>query len=113
MSIHIERQGDVAIIVPKGAIDGSGQTNELETDLRKLVYDDQKKILLDLANTPRISSIGIGVLASVHASATNRNVRLHVCNIDRRIKDVLAIVQLLRILNCFDTRKEALAAFEK
>ena len=42
---HIERQGDVAIVVPNGPLDGSKLTVELETDMRKLIYDDQKKII--------------------------------------------------------------------
>ena len=111
MSVHIERDGDVAIVMPKGPIDGGNHTRELETDLRKLIFDDQQKIVLDLANTPSMSSIGIGVLASVHDSATKRNLRLHVCNIERRIEHVLTIVKLTRVLNCFDTRKQAIAAF--
>ena len=112
MNVHIERQGDVAIVMPNGPLDGGDRTGELETVLRKMIYDDQKKIVLDLEKTPRVSSIGVGVLTSVHTSATNRKVRLHVCNIESRIKDLLAILQLLRVLNCFDTRKEALDAFE-
>ena len=113
MSLHIERQGDVAIVVPKGPLDGSKLTIELETDMRKLIYDDQKRIILDLGKVSRISSIGIGTLASLHASATNRHVMMHVCEISKRNKDVLAIVWLLRVLNVYETRKEAMAAFEE
>jgi anti-anti-sigma factor len=112
MSIHIERDGDVAIVMPKGMLRGGKDVEELERDLRKLVYDDQKKIILDLKHTTHMNSTGIGVLASVHTSAVNRGVTLHVCNIERRIEHVLTIVKLTRVLNCFDTRKEALAAFE-
>lgn len=112
MGIHIERDGDVAIVMPKGMIRGGKDVEELERDLRKLVYDDQKKILLDLANVASMSSTGIGVLASVHTSAVTRNVQLHVCNIERRIEHVLTIVKLTRVLNCFDTRKQALMAFK-
>ncbi len=112
MSVHIERVGDVAVVMPKGMLRGAKETEELETDLRKLLFDDQQKILLDLEKTTHMSSTAIGVLASVHGSATKRELRLHVCNIERRIENVLAIVKLTRVLNCFDTRKEAMAAFK-
>jgi len=111
MGVHVEREGDVAIVMPKGMLRGGKETEELERDLRKLVYDDQQKILLDLGNTASMSSTAIGVLASVHVSATNRGLQLHVCNIERRIQHVLTIVKLTLVLNCFDTRQEALAAF--
>lgn len=113
MSVHIERSGDVAIVMPKGMLRGAKETEELETDLRKLLYDDQQKILLDLAKTTHMSSTAIGVLASAHIRARKRNLRLHVCNIERRIENVLAIVKLTRVLNCFDTRKQAMDAFEE
>ena len=112
MGLHIEREGDVAIVVPKGMIRGGDDVDELETDLRKLIYDDQKKILLDLKDTSSMSSMGIGVLASVHTSAVNRDVQLHICNIEKRIDHVLTIVKLTRVLNCFDTRDQAIAAFK-
>ena len=113
MRLHIERQDDVAIVVPHGPLDGSKLTNELETDMRKLIYDDQQKIILDMGDVSRISSIGSGTLASLHASATNRHVRIHVCEISKRNEDILAIVWLMRILYVFKTRKEAIAAFEQ
>lgn len=113
MSLHIERQGDVAIVMPNGPLDGSKLTRELETKMRKLIYDSQKKIILDLAKTSRVSSIGIGALVGVYLSAKNHDVALHVCNVDKRIEDLLAIVKLLRLLNVFGTREEALAAFEE
>ena len=112
MSLHIERQGDVAIVVPNGPLDGSQLTEDLETAMRKLIYGDQKKIVLDLVNTSRISSIGAGVLAGLHLSATRCDATMHLCNINKRIEDLLVIIQLTRVLKIFDTRADALAAFE-
>jgi len=112
MGIHVVREGDIAIVMPKGMLKGGKDVEELERDLRKLVYDDQKKILLDLANVSFMSSTAIGALASVHTSAVTRNVQLHVCNIERRINHVLTVVKLTLVLNCFDTRKQAMAAFK-
>ena len=109
----LKRQGDIAIVMPKGPLDGGVLTGELETALRKLIYDDQKKIVLDLEETTRVSSIGFGVLIAAHISADNRKARLHLCNIDKRIKDTLAILKLLRVFHCFDTRQDALDAFEE
>ena len=113
MSVHIERQGDIVIVMPKGPLDGGVLTGELETALRKLIYDDQKKIVLDLDETTRVSSIGFGILIAAHISADNRKARLHLCNIDKRIKDTLAILKLLRVFHCFDTRQDVLDAFEE
>ena len=113
MSLHVERIGDVAVVVPKGMLKGGKETDELQNVLRKLTYDQHKKILLDLAETTHMTSMAIGVLAGVHASAANKNLYFWVCNIEKRIKSILVQVKLLNILTVYDTREDALAAFEK
>ncbi|MFQ5600224.1 MAG: STAS domain-containing protein [Candidatus Krumholzibacteriia bacterium] len=110
MGLHIERVGEVAVVVPKGMLRGGKETDELETTLRKLVYDGHKRILLDLQKTSFMSSTAIGLLAGVHTSATNRGLAFYVCNIDRRIEDILTVIKLVQVLNVFDTRDEALQA---
>jgi anti-anti-sigma factor len=113
MSLHVERIGDVAVVVPKGMLRGGKETDELQNVLRKLTYDQQKKILLDLGETTHMTSIAIGVLAGVHASAASKNLYFWVCNIEKRIESILVQVKLLNMLTVFPTREEALAAFAK
>lgn len=110
MGLHIERVGDVAVLVPSGMLTGGKETDELENALRKLVYDHHKKILLDLGKTGFMSSAAIGVLGSIHTSAANRGLHFCVCNIERRIQSVLVLVKLINILSVYDTREEALQA---
>ena len=81
MGLHVERVADVAVLVPEGMLKGGHETDDLEVMLRKLIYDKQKKILLDLGKTNFMSSRAIGVLAAAHTSAVNRDLHLFVCNI--------------------------------
>ena len=113
MGLHVERVGDVALLATDGMLKGGRETDELENALRKLVNDHHKKILLDLAKTTFMSSAAIGLLASVHTSAVNRDLHLFVCNVERRIESVLVLVKLMNILNVYDTRDDALQAFAK
>jgi len=112
MGLHVERVGDVAVVEPSGMLKGGKETDDLENGLRKLINDQQGKIVLDLGKTTHMSSPAIGVLASIHTSAVNRGLRLHVCNIERRIDHTLTIVKLVRVLNVFNTRDDAIAAFD-
>jgi len=113
MGLHIERVGNVAVLVPEGMLKGGKETEELENALRKLVYDKHKKILLDLSKTSFMSSRAIGVLAATHTSAVNRNLHFCVCNIERRIESVLVLIKLMNMLNVYDTREDALQALAK
>jgi len=113
MALRSEKVGDVALLVPEGMLKGDRETTDLENQLRKLIQAGQKKILLDLRNTTHLNSVAIGVLAGVHTSAVNRKAAFFVCNVERRIHDTLVILMLVNVLNLFDTREEALAAFTK
>ena len=110
MGLHVERIGDVAVVVPEGMLRGGKETDELQNVLRKLTYDRQKKILLDLAKTSHMTSLAIGVLTGIHASALSKELRFCLCNIETRIKNVLLQIKLLNILEVYPTRAEALKA---
>jgi anti-anti-sigma factor len=113
MAIRTEKVDDVFIIVPEGMLKGDKETNQLDYELRRLVQGGQTKILLDLRNTTHLNSIAIGVLAGVHTSAANRGLHFAVCNVERRIQNVLTILKLVNVLNVYDTREDALKALER
>jgi anti-anti-sigma factor len=110
MALHVERVGDVAVLMPRGMLKGGKETDELENSMRKLIYGDQKKILLDLAHVTHMSSMAIGVLAAAHSSATKRQVRFAVCNVEQRIESILVLIKLANILDVRDTRDDGLQA---
>ncbi len=113
MGIRTEKLNDVVIVQTEGMLKGDRETRELELELRRLLEVPQRKILLDLGKTSHLNSIAIGVVAGVHTSATNRGSHFYVCNIERRITNVLTILKLVNVLHVFDTREDALAAFAK
>src|SRR5262245_17328612 len=113
MSLHVERVGDVAVVVPEGMLRGGKETDELQNVLRKLTYDRQKKILLDLSKTSHMTSIAIGVLTGIHASALSKGLRFCLCCIESRIQSVLLQIKLLNILEVYPTRADALKAMEE
>ena len=112
MGLHVERVGDVAVVVPEGMLKGGKETDEVQNVLRRLTYDGQKKIILDLAKTSHMTSLAIGVLAGVHASAASRHLNFCVCNIESRISNVLLQIRLLNLLTVYPTRADALKALD-
>jgi anti-anti-sigma factor len=110
MAIRTDKVGDVVIVMPDGMLKGDKETQQLEHELRRLLELPQPKILLDLRNTTHMNSIAIGVVAGIHTSASNRGASFCVCNVERRITNVLTILKLVNVLSVFDTREDALAA---
>jgi anti-anti-sigma factor len=113
MAFRTDKIGDVVVVMPEGSFTGGRETDQFESELRRHIQANQKKILLDLRGTSHLSSVPIGMLVGVHTSATNRGLHLFMCNIERRIDNVLVVLKLINVFNVFDTREQALEAFKK
>ncbi|MFQ5600193.1 MAG: STAS domain-containing protein, partial [Candidatus Krumholzibacteriia bacterium] len=99
MSLHVERLGDVVVVIPSRMLTGGDETDELERELRILLAARQKKILLDLGRTYLVTSRALGMLYDVNESARIRGVTLYVCNIDKRIENTMVVMQIIRRMN--------------
>ena len=116
MRIEVSSQGDVTIVKPhpgaSGLISAEG-ADGLESRLRELVQNGKKKILIDLGATEHLLSRPIGSLVGVQAHAFRNGAALYLCDVDKRIHNVLVVMWLVRTLNVIGTRKEALKFLEK
>lgn len=108
MAVMTEKIGDVVVVIPEGMLKGDTETDLLQYELLRQLNGGQKKILLDLRNTTHLNSIAIGILARIHTSAATREAHFHVCNVERRIENMLTIVRLVHVLNVHATRDDAL-----
>src|SRR5213593_2281599 len=113
VAVLTEKVGDVVVVIPEGILKGDKETSQLENELRRLIQGGQKKVILDLRHTTHLNSIAIGVLAGIHISAANRGVNFCVCNVEKRIENLLVIVRLINVLNVYDSRDDALASLAK
>ncbi len=115
MRIEISTQGDVTIVKPhpgpSGLISAEG-ADGLESKLRELVQHGKKKILIDLGATEFLLSRPIGSLVGVQAHAFRNGAALYLCDVDKRIHNVLVVMWLVRTLNVLGSRKEALKFLE-
>ena len=112
MAFLTEKFGDVVVVVPEGMLKGDNETTQLESELRRLIQG-QRKVVLDLRNTTHLNSVAIGMLAGIHTSAANRGTHFCVCNVEKRIHNMLVIVRLVNVLNVYDSREEAIEALGK
>lgn len=111
MRLESVNQGDVTIVEihpgPSRIVDGR-EGERLASALRALLQEGKKKILVDLGRISLMTSRPIGSLVGVQAHAFKRGAAIYLCNVDKRIQNVLVIMWLVRVLNVLGTRAEAL-----
>jgi anti-sigma B factor antagonist len=111
VALKADRQGDIAIVAPRGNLVGGNETVELETLLRTLGDEGNLKLVIDLDKVELLTSRPLGVLVAAHANYTRRGGRIALCNVDTRIRNILVITQLVKVFDVHYTRDGALSSF--
>lgn len=92
--IVLSREGDKAVIRPSGVDLVAGSVPELRTQMRGVVDDGARELVVDLTNVQMVDSSGIGLLVSAHNSLHRLGGRLAVVHAS---KDILDLFHTMRI----------------
>ena len=111
MATKLEWDGDIAILSPKGSLLGGDETVALETAIRELAEKGNTKLVIDLGNVELMVSRPLGVLVAAHANYVRREGKIHLCNVENKIKNLLVITRLVSVFEIFGTREGALGSF--
>ena len=98
MNIEIHREGHTATLAPHGDIVATS-VPELRSALRELVHTGVLGMTLDLEETGKIDSTGLGLLISTFNSLTKVQGRLALVNAS---PEVLELLRALRIHQHFE-----------
>ncbi len=82
----------------------------LKERIDSLVKDGHRQILVDLKGLPYLDSTGLGRLIRAHISVRQAGGRVRLCNVSRRVMDLLRLSRLDTVLDIYPSEEEALAA---
>jgi len=112
MQITQRLVGDVAVIDMVGKLTLSEGDELLRDKINSLIQQDQKKIVLNLAEVPYIDSAGLGEIVRTYTTASKNGGSLKLLNLTKRIQDLLAITKLLTVFEVYDSEADALKSFQ-
>ena len=108
-----ERQvGDVTVLDMDGKITIGEGSVALRTAIRRLLEENKKKILLNLAKVGYIDSSGIGELVSSYTAISNGGGQLKLLNLTQKLQDLLTITKLLTVFDVYESEADALNGFQ-
>ena len=111
MKIETRTVGDVKILDCSGRITLGEGTMVVRNAVRELLKDNDKKIILNLAEVNYIDSSGIGELVSTYTTVTSNGGQLKLLGLTKKIHELLAITKLLTVFDVFDDEQAALDSF--
>ena len=89
-----------------GSID-SDSYKHLEEELKELIDDKTKAVILDMGGVTYISSIGIRVIIWAKKELQNKNATFAMTNLQPQIKKVFDVMKILPVVDIFDDMPEA------
>ncbi len=98
---EINKEGDNVLVKPDKNIVAS-IADEFRNELRKLVQESPREVVIDLAGVEMVDSVGIGILIATHNSLNNAKGELKVINVD---KDIYSLFTTMRLDHHFTVEK--------
>ena len=83
----------------------------LREEVRKLLAEDKKKIVLNLAEVNYIDSSGLGELVSAYTAVKNAGGELKLLNLTSKVRDLLVITKLVTVFDVKDDEAAAVSSF--
>jgi anti-sigma B factor antagonist len=103
--------GNVSIVDLNGKITLGENTGILRDELRSLLAQGQKNILLNMGGVSYVDSGGLGELVGAYTTATNHGGSVRLLKLQGKMKDLMQITKLHTIFSIFEDEREAIASF--
>lgn len=113
LTVKNRRVGDVEILDLSGKITLGENTGILRDEIRSLLAQGQKNILLNKGAVTYVDSAGLGELVGAYTTAANQNASVSLLNLQGKMQDLLQITKLHTIFPIFEDEQSALASFQK
>jgi anti-anti-sigma factor len=109
--INEEKVEDVVVMKLQGLVD-SGTSQLMEGRLNDLISDGNVKIVVDLDLVDYISSAGWGIFVGEIKGVRASDGDIKLASMRPDVREVFDLLEFNTLLTPYDSRKDALAAFE-
>ena len=102
---------DKMILEVSGKIMGGPDHDKFKEEIKGLIDQGYKNIILDFEGVPWINSTGLGILISGYHSLRAAEGSMKICAVKERVLSIFYVSQLEKIFDVYKTRDEALASY--
>jgi anti-sigma B factor antagonist len=102
-----------SVVTLDGRIVLGEDSKSLRENLKGLIAEGKKQIVLNMEDITYIDSTGLGTLVAAQVSAKTQGASLKLCNLGRKFQELLQITKLVTVFQVFTTEAAAVASFSK
>jgi anti-sigma B factor antagonist len=110
MTITERQVGSVIVLDLAGKLT-SDSSGRLKDKVASLLFQNQKHIVMNLAELTYVDSAGLGEMVASHSTASRQGGSVKLTNVGKRIEDLLVLTRLLTVFDVHDTEDSAIQSF--
>ncbi len=111
MEMSVEKVGAVAILTPQGEFLDASNYQDFRNSIEPLL-EQNRQVILDISHLRFVDSSGLGAILAGLRKLTNVGGDLKLlCDKCKPVRMFFELVRMNRIIDIFNTREEAMAAF--
>ena len=111
LTAKTRRVGNVAIVDLNGKVTLGENTGILRDELRSLLAQGTKHIILNMKDVSYVDSAGLGELVGAYTTATNQGGAVKLLHLQGKMRDLMQITKLHTIFPAFEDEQQAVASF--
>lgn len=112
-SYKSKTQDSVSVFLFYGELIDRGQANALLEEIESGIEKKSAKILLNLADLKYLNSSGLNVIINILTKARKAGGDVAICNVNKKITELLIITKLNSVFNLSDSVEEGIAILNK
>jgi len=103
--------GDIVVVAPPHEYLDAGNTREFKRDVAAAVAG-HTRVVLDLGRVQLLDSSACGVLISLLRQIKGQGGDIKLCAVTRPVRALFELVRMHKVFDIFNTRDEAVKAFQ-
>lgn len=111
MKFEMEEMGHVAVVTPEGDVLDASNSAEFKQDVSS-VLESKTQVIFDMSGMRFIDSSGCGALLSCLRKLKSKGGGLKIFGLSKQVHSLFQIIRLDQILGTYETREDALKAFQ-
>lgn len=111
MQISEHKIGKVTVLKVAGEIGLNGRPEQLSQLLGARLQTGDRLFVLNLAECPRLDSLGLGELVKAHKTVRDQEGVLKLADVPLRLRSVILVARLADVLEMFQTEQAAINSF--
>jgi len=113
LKISVRDVDGVSTVGLEGRIVLGEESNALREQIKGMLAEGKRKIVLNMAQVTYIDSAGLGTLVASHHSARSQGATLALSNLGKKFQEILQVTKLLTVFEVYDSEAAAINSFIK